>query len=185
MHQGATAWEAISSRQSVQVCRPHWPEPQVAKRIRCSRAHRWRIEMAGITLHHPHGNDFDRFLYACVGEDRNGNVVTVLSALARLGFDPWRETSELGALSAGAARARLSSTLSRFQDVPALSLEHASIAQELTGLLPERSAPVVSKFLGSRASEKPPVSFGAVFAILMILLVLMRIFVPGVSGSGE
>ena len=30
----------------------------------------------------------DPVLYATVGEDRNGNLVTVLSTLARLGLEP-------------------------------------------------------------------------------------------------
>ena len=96
--------------------------------------------MASSALHHPYGTDFDRFLYARVGEDRNGMDVTVLSMLARLGFDSWQEASELDALSADAARRRLSSILMRFQDVPALLRDHDSIAQELTGLLPDRQA---------------------------------------------
>ncbi len=33
---------------------------------------------------YPHSPEFDRFLQAFVGEDRKGNAVTALSALARL-----------------------------------------------------------------------------------------------------
>ena len=37
------------------------------------------------------GCEFDRFLYASVGDDNNGMPLTVLSALARMDVDPWEE----------------------------------------------------------------------------------------------
>ena len=63
--------------------------------------------MADPNVLNPHPPEFDRFLHASVGEDRNGYVVTVLSTLARLGLDPWKETAELVTLGRDAARARL------------------------------------------------------------------------------
>ncbi len=59
--------------------------------------------MTGTSLLNPHPPDFERFLYATVGQDRNGYAVTVLSTLARLGLDPWNETAELVALGREAA----------------------------------------------------------------------------------
>ena len=92
--------------------------------------------MTGVDVLHPHGNGFDPFLQAAVGEDRNGQVVTVLSMLARLGLDPWSEASDLASLSRAAAGARLDKLLSGFRDVPALGLDHGAIARSLTDLLP-------------------------------------------------
>jgi hypothetical protein len=37
--------------------------------------------------------EFDNFLYASIGADRNGMPLSVLSALARLDLDPWEEAS--------------------------------------------------------------------------------------------
>lgn len=105
------------------------------------------VRMVGIALHHPYGKNFDPFLQAYVGEDRNGNDVTVLSALARLGFDPWQEASDLWGLPGEAALTRLSSTLSGFKDVPTLFIDHALIAGNLTKLLPERSVPRDLRFI--------------------------------------
>jgi hypothetical protein len=51
------------------------------------------MTMAAPNVLNPHPPEFERFLYASVGEDRNGYVVTVLSTLARLGLDPWKETA--------------------------------------------------------------------------------------------
>jgi hypothetical protein len=76
------------------------------------------MTMAQPNVLNPHPPEFERFLYASVGEDRNGYVVTVLSALARLGLDPWAKTAKLVALGRDAARARLGTLLERFRDVP-------------------------------------------------------------------
>jgi hypothetical protein len=37
------------------------------------------------------GTEFDDFLFAPIGEDRNDMPLSVLSALARLDIDPWQE----------------------------------------------------------------------------------------------
>jgi hypothetical protein len=63
--------------------------------------------MAQPKVLNPHPPEFERFLYASVGEDRNGYVVTVLSAFARLGLDPWAESADLAKLGRDAARARV------------------------------------------------------------------------------
>ena len=139
--------------------------------------------MAGVAPHHPYGTDFDRFLYAYVGEDGNGSVVTVLSTLARLGLDPWKEASELGALSRDAASSRLSKLLASFRDVPALVRDHGSIAEKLTRLLPEHRSRVSGRSR-SPASQVTPVSRGAVIAIFMILMIIAQVFLFGAWGSG-
>jgi hypothetical protein len=83
------------------------------------------------------GTPFDRFLYASVGEDWNGNDVTVLSTLARLGVDPWSEAADLSDLERDDARARLGALLSRFNDVPVLVREYVPITARLLELLPK------------------------------------------------
>jgi len=134
---------------------------------------------------HPDGHDYDHFLFAPVGEDRNGCVVTVLSTLARLGFDPWKEAADLAALSQGAANARIDTHLSGFGDVPMLSREHGPVAERLTLLLPRRPSPPASGSGGSSQVLGSSISVWQVFAILMTLLVLAQLVFPGTQGSGE
>jgi hypothetical protein len=57
------------------------------------------------------GCEFDRFLYASVGEDNNGMPLTVLSALARVDVDPWEEASKLTQLPQESAVTHLASLL--------------------------------------------------------------------------
>ena len=44
------------------------------------------------------GSQFNDFLYAPIGADRNEMPLSVLSALARLDIDPWKEAAELSEL---------------------------------------------------------------------------------------
>ena len=39
------------------------------------------------------GREFQAFLYAPIGEEENGTTLSVLSALARLGLDPWKQAN--------------------------------------------------------------------------------------------
>lgn len=129
----------------------------------------------------PHPPEFDRFLHASVGEDRKGSIVTVLSTLARLGLDPWKETSELATLERGAARLRLGRLLASFGDVPGLGADHGRVARELSLLLPERSA----KPAASVVADARPGTSGAIWTVLAIVLVVMQIVFTGAMGSGE
>jgi hypothetical protein len=82
---------------------------------------------------------FDGFLGAVVGEDKTGASVTVLSMLARLDVDPWREASELSSMPEAPAQKRLEALLARFKDVPALVPDQGQGALALLDLLPRRT----------------------------------------------
>ncbi|PWE28412.1 hypothetical protein DDZ14_18900 [Maritimibacter sp. 55A14] len=141
--------------------------------------------MTGPKVLNPHPPEFERFLYAPVGEDRQGYVVTVLSTLARLGLDPWNETAELAMLGRDAARLRLGKLLSRVRDVPALASDHGKVARELSLLLPDSPPRRSLKQAGATSATGRPVFTGAVWAILAIALVLLQMLFVGGSGSGS
>src|SRR5882762_9345207 len=54
-------------------------------------------------------SEFNAFLFASVGEDKSGVELTVLSALTRLGFDPWQEAARLSELPRETAARTLAS----------------------------------------------------------------------------
>ena len=143
------------------------------------------MTMADPNVLNPHPHEFDRFLYASVGEDRNGYVVTVLSTLARLGLDPWNETAELVALGREAARLRLGKLLARFPDVPTLESDHRRVARDLSQLLPDGSTPSTLKRAASTEAVGRPGTTGAIWAVLAIIFVLFQMFMVGGSESGE
>jgi hypothetical protein len=55
--------------------------------------------------------EFDSFLFAAVGEERDGIPLSVLSALSRLGLDPRDEAARLSHLTKEAAADQLARML--------------------------------------------------------------------------
>jgi hypothetical protein len=133
----------------------------------------------------PHPPEYERFLYAPVGEDRNGYVVTVLSTLARLGLDPWTETAELVTLGREAAGAKLGLMLSRFRDSPALGNDHGRVARDLSQLLPEGPPKRTLMRVASTVPDGPLGTSAAIWTILAIIFVLFQMLLVGGVGSGE
>ena len=113
---------------------------------------------------------FDPFLFAEIGEERNGMLLSVLSALARLDLDPWREAANLSGLPAPAATERLTSLLS---SLPSSQLEAPAAAAitRLVGLLPkaaryEARSPGPAVVAKSNMSWAMVVYFIAAFAMM-------------------
>ena len=124
----------------------------------------------------PDGFDYDAFLQAEVGEDRTGAAVTVLSALARLGLEPWTEAKELARLGSEDAEVRLEAHLAAITDVPALALASGSKAAKLVSLLPKRAPPVFAKARQTGNVSFPQVSLFWVVSALIGVAVIARIF---------
>jgi hypothetical protein len=81
-------------------------------------------------------SEFDDFLYAAIGADRNKSPLSVLSALARLDLDPWREAAELSQLPKGIAAARLERLIARLPRGRGDEADLGAIADRLIALLP-------------------------------------------------
>src|ERR1700692_4568792 len=82
------------------------------------------------------GSEFDEFLFAPIGEDRNGMLVSVLSGLARSDVDPWQEAAKLARLPGETATQRLAALIDALPDRAALYADPRTIATRLVGLLP-------------------------------------------------
>jgi hypothetical protein len=81
------------------------------------------------------GHEFDNFLFATIGEGRNGLQLNVVSVLGRLNLDPWDEAANLANLPKVIATQRLTSLLSALPD-PSLEQKPDIIATRLITLLP-------------------------------------------------
>ncbi|MDD7972189.1 hypothetical protein [Roseinatronobacter alkalisoli] len=131
------------------------------------------------------GTPFDGFLYAELGQDRAGNTVSVLSALARLGRDPWDEAAELSAMSSAVAQTRLGVLLARFHDVPAVDRDPRATIPRLVALLPSSTAQKTGAGNVLPAGAKVP-GIGAIIAVLMMVIVfLLQTFIFGSAGTGD
>ena len=123
---------------------------------------------------HPAASDLNGFLYAFVGADRNGAMVTVLSTFARLGLDPWVEASELAGLPPGAARIRLGILLAGSRDVPKLTYGQEAVARKLVTLLPARAAPQTALQAGSFQGRHGLAAVVTMSAIAIFLIMLAQ-----------
>ena len=94
--------------------------------------------MARCTSISPLGSEFDNFLFAPIVEDRNGMLLSVLSALARLDVDPWQEAAELARLPREAATKRLTLLIAALPGGPSTHQDPGTIAGRLIALLPRR-----------------------------------------------
>ena len=97
------------------------------------------IEMTLATATSALESRFDRFLYAAVREDPDGTPLTVLSVLARLDIDPWKEAAKLAQLPGGAAARALAVLISALPKGSATPSDSETIAARLITLLPRRS----------------------------------------------
>lgn len=139
------------------------------------------MPVAGIL--NSHDPALERFLYASVGEDRNGSSVTVLSALARLDLDPWDVAAELASSGRRAAVSRLGTLLSRCIDVPALATENGERARSLAALLPG-ATPVAVSFDGA-VQKGFALSPGAILSVTLVILILIQVLFSGAWAIAE
>src|ERR1700749_4347488 len=88
-------------------------------------------------------SEYNAFLFATVGEDKSGLPLTVLTALTRLGFDPWREAARLSDLPKETAAQAFAVTIASLLEGDWKASESEAIAARLVNWLPERSAPAI------------------------------------------
>jgi len=95
---------------------------------------------------------YNAFLFAAVGEEKVGLPLTVLTALTRLGFDPWREAARLSDLPKETASRVFAVTIAMLPEGDWKASDSEAIAARLVNCLPERSAEVIPSVGGSRAA---------------------------------
>jgi len=117
------------------------------------------------------GREFDDFLFAPIGEEPNGMLLSVVSALARSKVDPWQEAAQLAHLPAKTATQRLTALIAA---LPGARFDAGVTAARLITLLPRSGvatavapeavfAGAANRFLGNR----PVVIFAIGWALLL------------------
>jgi hypothetical protein len=84
-------------------------------------------------------SDLNAFLFADVGVEANGMVLSVLSTLARRGVDPWQEAGRLAKLPRAAAIDGLARIIAAMPASPWSLQDAMTIAAPLVLLLPKHS----------------------------------------------
>lgn len=116
---------------------------------------------------------FDKFLRAPVCEDGNGTPLSVLSALARLDIDPWKEAAELTELSPTMATQRLSLLIAALPGALSNHISPTTSAVRLIALLPHRD----------RSSSAVPSSGATALSAKLAFIALFMMFLSSVMAS--
>jgi hypothetical protein len=111
------------------------------------------------------GSEFDDFLFAPVGEERNGMLLSVLSALARLDIDPWQEAAKLADLPGETATQRLTSLIAALPDETSAHRDSGRIATRLIALLPSRFRSNIPSRATSLGAGALPKSWSVIYVI--------------------
>lgn len=93
---------------------------------------------------------YNDFLFASVGEEKTGQQLTVLTALARLGFDPWQEAARLSKLPQEVATRVFAVTIAALPEGDWKSSDSEAIAARLVNCLPGRSVHAIPLLPGLR-----------------------------------
>jgi hypothetical protein len=101
-------------------------------------------------------SEFGPFLFAIIGEERNGMQLSVVSAMARSDVDPWQEAAELSGLPRQVATERLTSLIAALPNGPLITLAPGAISR-LIALLPSRTRSTIPH--GEKASKDSAIHF--------------------------
>jgi hypothetical protein len=115
------------------------------------------------------GRDFDPFLFASIGEDRHGHLLSVISAFARSDLDPWQEAVTLARMSRETATARLSKLIAALPGEAAWTRPVDAIAGDLVALLPHEKNATVALPRGLSAALPRHSKFGWGMGALALL----------------
>jgi hypothetical protein len=132
------------------------------------------------------GPEFDEFLCAPIGADRNGTGLSVLSALARLNVDPWQEATSLARMPREAAVVRLTALIDALPNEGTIGIS-TTIAGDLLALLPRGNSLNVrsSVSLFEPAGPRQILMALSAFAIMTLIVFAISAADPGGPGIGE
>lgn len=117
---------------------------------------------------------YNAFLFAAVGEEKTG-VLTVLTALTRLGLDPWREAARLSDLPRETAARALATTIAMLPEGDWKASESEAIATRLVSCLPDRSIQALPSVAAGLVGDKKMTS-GFATALAWVVLAAALLF---------
>jgi len=124
-------------------------------------------------------SEFNEFLFATVGEESIGMPLSVVSALTRLGLDPWLEAARLSDLPRDFAVATLSGMIARLPVGRWELSDTRGIAARLIESLPPRGS------IARAGPAKPDGTKRARLPAWLIFIALGAAVFLGMAASGE
>jgi hypothetical protein len=125
--------------------------------------------MAQSTLAPIERSQFDDFLCASIGYERNGMSLSVLSALARRDIDPWREAACLAQMPTEAAIRKMQALIAALPEESIAPSNPEAIAARLIPLLPPRG---ISRVASRKASPRGNSGRATNYRILLFLILM-------------
>ena len=125
---------------------------------------------------------YNAFLFAAVGEEKIGIPLTVLTALTRLGYDPWREAARLADLPRETAARAFAVTIAMLPEGDWKASESEAIAARLVSWLPGRSASAIPSLVTAPiGGERIKAGFPTwlVWGVLAIALLFLGLHILG------
>lgn len=126
-------------------------------------------------------SEFNDFLFAFVGLEKSGIQLTVLSALARLDLDPWREAARLSKLTREAATTALAAAICALPEGEWNAQDSQLIASRLVGYLPKHvprraEFPESKTIMRKKAKSKSLRWLTWITFALIVLVVVVRVY---------
>jgi hypothetical protein len=114
-------------------------------------------------------SEYNEFLFASVGEEKNGIPLTVLSALTRLGFDPWGEAARLSDLPKEAAARALAAAIAALPEGDWAVSDARAIAARLVSRLPGSTALAAQPPQGESGRRRMTKSAALIWLFFIVL----------------
>lgn len=125
--------------------------------------------------------DLDQFLFATVGDERDGMPLSVISALTALGLDPWTEATRLSSLEKGEAVKQLVLMIARLPGERWVSSDIRKIAVGLIERLPSASGTAVAP----DSRRQPGVELAPSKIFWLVCLLVTMVALAGIAANGS
>lgn len=127
------------------------------------------------------GTDYDAFLFATIGEDSNGMMLSVVSALVRLDIDPWQEAADLARLPVDAAVKRLAGRITALPDQEQAHRDSPTIAARVIALLPRGRISAPRSLRAATAPQLKPHILWLGLVVVLAVIVFGQLFLGSAS----
>jgi hypothetical protein len=127
--------------------------------------------------------DLDKFLFAEVGAEQNGAPLSMVSALTRLGLDPWEEAGRLSSLGKREAVEQLARLIAELPGSGRSLAEAREMADGLVEQLPKHDSNPTSRPSPARRQYRWPTAFPQskfmVFCVVVAIAALVSVVLHG------
>jgi hypothetical protein len=125
---------------------------------------------AGFNMHH---SDLQEFLFAPVWDEKSGTPLSILSALARLGMDPWGEAARLAEMPRSGAAAALAAILAKLPRSEPEVPDYSRISERLVQFLPDGGSKPTPNTFGDGTGNGGMAANGATFSPMNIGIIVV------------